>query len=67
MEKGIVKWFSNKKGFGFIGVEDCNDVFVHHSSILANGFRKLDEGEKVEFDIIQENGRSKAVNVKKVG
>ncbi len=53
MPTGTVKWFNGKKGFGFISVESGEDVFVHHSSIERDGFRTLEEGEKVEFGIVQ--------------
>jgi len=51
--KGTVKWFNNAKGFGFIGREDGPDVFVHYSAIVGEGFRRLEEGDIVEFEIIQ--------------
>jgi len=51
--KGTVKWFNNAKGFGFIGREDGPDVFVHYSAIVGEGFRRLEEGDVVEFEIIQ--------------
>ncbi len=50
---GTVKWFNSQKGFGFIEREDGPDVFVHHSAILADGYRELAEGERVEFEITQ--------------
>jgi cold shock protein len=60
---GTVKWFSQEKGFGFIRQENGPDVFVHHSSIQSSGFRTLNEGERVEFDIIEEPKGLKAQNV----
>ena len=51
--KGTVKWFNNAKGFGFIGRDDGPDVFVHYSAIVGDGFRTLEEGDPVEFEIIQ--------------
>jgi CspA family cold shock protein len=51
--KGIVKWFNNAKGFGFIGHEDGPDVFVHYSAIQSDGFKQLKEGDEVEFNIAQ--------------
>lgn len=54
MAKGVVKWFNDAKGFGFIRVEGVeNDIFVHHTSIEADGFRTLSEGEEVEFELIE--------------
>jgi CspA family cold shock protein len=53
MYRGTVKWFNEKKGFGFIEREDGPDVFVHHSAINASGFRTLNEGDKVQFEIEQ--------------
>lgn len=54
MHKGTVKWFNNRKGYGFITGDDGIDVFVHHTGISKEGFRKLEEGERVQYDI--ENG-----------
>lgn len=51
MAKGTVKWFNDQKGFGFITAEDGSDVFVHHSEIKESGFRSLEEGQKVTFEI----------------
>lgn len=51
MEKGIVKWFDSVKGFGFIGREGKKDIFVHFQDIKMDGYKELNEGEKVEFDV----------------
>jgi CspA family cold shock protein len=53
MAKGRVKWFNEKKGFGFISQDDGNDVFVHFSAIKRDGFKSLDEGDEVEFQVSQ--------------
>jgi CspA family cold shock protein len=63
MANGIVKWFDEKKGYGFIEREDGPDVFVHHSGINAEGFKILTEGEQVRFDIEQGRKGPAAVNV----
>ncbi len=63
MENGTVKWFNDKKGFGFIEKEDGTDVFVHHTSINADGFRSLKEGDKVTFSVEQGKKGPAAVNV----
>jgi CspA family cold shock protein len=63
MANGTVKWFSEKKGYGFIEQEDGADVFVHHSGINAAGFKTLREGDRVTFDIEQGKKGPSAVNV----
>jgi cold shock protein len=60
---GTVKWFSQEKGFGFVTREDGTDVFVHHSGISGRGFKTLEQGERVEFDIIEEPKGLKAANL----
>ena len=63
MANGVVKWFNDRKGYGFIEQEDGPDVFVHHSGINANGFKSLNEGDQVTFDIEQGKKGPAAVNV----
>ena len=53
MAQGTVKWFNAEKGFGFISRDDGDDVFVHHTAIVGEGYRSLDEGQKVSFDVTQ--------------
>ncbi len=64
MTKGTVKWFNEKKGFGFLSQEDGDDVFVHYSSIQSSGFKSLNEGQSVEFDVQDGPKGPQAVNVK---
>ena len=66
MARGKVKWFSNQKGYGFITPESGKDVFVHHSAIKEDGYRTLQEGQEVEFDIEKGPKGDQAVNVSKV-
>jgi CspA family cold shock protein len=63
MEEGIVKWFDDRKGFGFIEREDDKDVFVHHSAISGSGFTTLAEGDQVTFDVEQGAKGPSAQNV----
>jgi CspA family cold shock protein len=64
MATGTVKWFNDGKGFGFIQREDGPDVFVHFSAIAGNGFRSLQEGQRVEFEVTQGPKGPQAANVK---
>ncbi|MGG0642791.1 cold shock domain-containing protein [Sporosarcina gallistercoris] len=63
MYHGKVKWFSNEKGYGFIEADDGQDVFVHFTGITAEGFKTLDEGQQVSFEIIEGNRGPQAANV----
>ena len=62
MHQGIVKWFNNEKGYGFIECEDGEDVFVHFTGIQSDGFRSLEEGESVQFEIVEGNRGPQASN-----
>ncbi len=64
--KGTVKWFNNQKGYGFISDESGKDVFVHYSGLNMEGFKSLDEGASVEYDVIQGEKGPQAVNVTKL-
>jgi CspA family cold shock protein len=63
MADGIVKWFNDRKGYGFIEQEDGPDVYVHHSGINGNGFKSLREGDRVTFDVVQGQKGPAAINV----
>ena len=64
MSKGTVKWFNNQKGYGFIIDESGQDVFVHYTGILVEGFRTVSEGQQVEFDLVDSPKGPQAINVK---
>ena len=66
MSKGTVKWFNDAKGFGFITQEGGPDLFVHHTAIVAEGFRSLNEGDQVEFDVVNGPKGLQAANVKRI-
>ena len=65
-EVGIVKWFNDSKGFGFITRDEGNDLFVHHNSIIAEGFKTLKENAKVEFDVVNTEKGEAANNVQAI-
>jgi len=64
--QGTVKWFNNAKGYGFIGRSDGSDVFVHYTAIAGEGYRSLQEGDAVEFEIVQGQKGPQAANVTKI-
>ena len=66
MSEGTVKWFNDAKGFGFIEQDGGKDVFVHHTAIQADGFKSLQEGERVNFDVVDGAKGPAAANVKKI-
>ncbi len=66
MASGKVKWFDNRKGFGFIAQDSGQDVFVHHTSIIGPGFKTLNEGDAVSFEVVESNKGLKAEHVQRV-
>ena len=66
MSKGTVKWFNNQKGYGFISDEEGKDVFVHYSGITMEGFKSLEEGQEVEYDIVDGETGPQAINVNRL-
>ena len=66
MSKGTVKWFNNQKGYGFISDEEGNDVFVHYTGLNMEGFKSLEEGQEVSFEIVEGNRGPQAANVVKL-
>jgi CspA family cold shock protein len=66
MQTGTVKWFNAEKGFGFIATEEGGDVFVHYSAITGDGFKSLDEGQRVQFNVVQGARGPQAENVVKL-
>ena len=66
MAEGTVKWFDEKKGYGFIAMDKDNDLFVHYTAILTNGFRSLSEGDRVKFEVEEAELGPKAKNVIKI-
>ncbi|EME7173895.1 cold-shock protein [Enterococcus hirae] len=63
MKTGTVKWFDNKKGYGFIAGEDGKDIFVHYTAILTEGFKTLEEGQPVQYDVVEGKRGLQASNV----
>ncbi|MFA6216794.1 MAG: cold shock domain-containing protein [Candidatus Omnitrophota bacterium] len=66
MARGKVKWFSNQKGYGFIKSDDDKDIFVHHTAIKGDGYKTLEEGQEVEFEVTQGPKGDQATNVTKL-
>ena len=64
--KGTVKWFNSQKGYGFVSDETGNDVFLHYTGLNMNGFKTIDEGQEVEFDVVEGSKGPQATNVTKL-
>ncbi|KGL40998.1 cold-shock protein [Listeria newyorkensis] len=67
MQNGKVKWFSNEKGYGFLEIENGEDIFIHFTAIQGDGYKTLDEGQSVTFEVVEGNRGPQATNVKKLG
>jgi len=65
MPQGVVKWFSNQKGYGFITQDDGKDIFVHYTAVKEEGFKTLEEGQRVEYEVTQGPKGEQATNVSK--
>ena len=63
MYQGTVKWFNSEKGYGFITTDDGKDIFAHYSAINAEGYKSLEQGQQVSFDIVEENTKTRASNI----
>lgn len=66
MQRGTVKWFNNTKGYGFLTTEGGEDVFIHYSAIQTEGYKSLEEGQEVEFDVVEGEKGPQATNVTKL-
>lgn len=66
MQKGTVKWFNNQKGYGFISDSEGRDIFVHYSGVNMEGFKSLEEGQEVEFEVVNGSKGLQAINVTKL-
>lgn len=66
MEKGFVKWFDNRKGYGFIGYNEDKEIFVHFTAIEEDGFKSLEENQEVEFEVMEGSRGLQAAHVKKI-
>lgn len=67
MQNGKVKWFSNEKGYGFLEIENGEDIFIHFTAIQGDGYKTLDEGQSVTFEVVEGNRGPQATNVQTLG